>query len=211
MMMRQRGPQKLPRAQCWQFKHGQALECIQRDYLGPDPLFGNEFDMMFRLSRRRFQKLLEDVGNLGTKFYLEKRDAMNRKVASIEARLLLPLKTLTYGVMHHCFCDYFQMSRNFARKCCFELDKILKSLYTEEHLRLKTKEDLKNISIYIRQFMVLMVCLVLWIACILTGRIVPRLGRAASQEKKSNQQLYWRQSQIIILGSGMHPMDMQEH
>ena len=30
----------LPRAQHCQFKHGEALSCIQRDYLGPDPLFG---------------------------------------------------------------------------------------------------------------------------------------------------------------------------
>jgi hypothetical protein len=114
--------------------------------LGADPLFGKEFDLMFRISRQHFQKLLEDVGNSGAKFYLEKRDAMNREVASMEARLLLPLKTLAYGVAHHCFCDYFQMSRNFARKCCMELDKALKSLYAEEFLRLPTKEDLKNIS-----------------------------------------------------------------
>jgi hypothetical protein len=137
---------QLPRAQRHQFKHGEALSCINRDYLGPDPLFGKEFDLMFRISRQHFQKLLEDVGNSGAKFYLEKRDALNREVASMEARLLLPLKTLAYGVAHHCFCDYFQMSRNFARKCCMELDKALKSLYAEEFLRLPTKEDLKNIS-----------------------------------------------------------------
>jgi hypothetical protein len=137
---------QLPRAQRRQFKHGEALSCINRDYLGPDPLFGKEFDLMFRISRQRFQKLLEDVGNSSAKFYLEKRDALNREVASMEARLLLPLKTLAYGVAHHCFCDYFQMSRNFARKCCMELDKVLKSLYAEEFLRLPTKEDLKNIS-----------------------------------------------------------------
>jgi hypothetical protein len=32
---------------------------------------GKEFDLMFRISRRRFQKLLKDVGNSGAKFYLE--------------------------------------------------------------------------------------------------------------------------------------------
>jgi hypothetical protein len=64
----------------------------------------------------------------------------------MEARLLLPLKTLAYGVAHHCFCGYFQMSRNFARKCCMELDKVLKSLYAEDYLRLPTKNDLKNFS-----------------------------------------------------------------
>jgi hypothetical protein len=114
--------------------------------LGPSPLFGKEFDMMFRISRTQFQKLMENVGNSGVKFYLEKTDAFNRKVSSIEARLLLPLKTLAYGVAPHCFCDYFQMSNDFARQCCFQLDKTLKALYAEESLRLPTKDDLKNIS-----------------------------------------------------------------
>jgi hypothetical protein len=40
---------QLPRAQRRQFKHGEALSCINRDYLGPDPLFGKEFDLMFRI------------------------------------------------------------------------------------------------------------------------------------------------------------------
>jgi hypothetical protein len=103
---------QLPRAQRHQFKHQEALSCINRDYLGADPLFGKEFDLMFSILRQHFQKLLEDVDNSGAKFYLEKRNAMNREVASMEARLLLPLKTLAYGIAHHCFCDYFQMSRN---------------------------------------------------------------------------------------------------
>jgi hypothetical protein len=127
---------QLPRAQCHQFKHGEALACINRDYLGPDALFGKDFDMMFRLSRKHFQKLLEDVGNSGDQFYLAKKDAFNREVSSIEARLLLPLKTLAYGVPPHCFCDYFQMSKNYARSCCLKLDHTLKKLYAEEYLRL---------------------------------------------------------------------------
>jgi hypothetical protein len=61
---------QLPRAQRRQFKHGEALSCINRNYLGPDPLFGKEFDLMFRISRQRFQKLLEDVGNSGANFTL---------------------------------------------------------------------------------------------------------------------------------------------
>jgi hypothetical protein len=135
-----------PRSSRREFKHGEALSCINRDYLGPSPLFGKEFDLMFRVSRSRFQKLLEDVGNSGSAFHLAKKDAFDREVASMEARLLLPLKTLAYGVPPHCFCDYFQMSRNFARQCCLEFDKIIHSLYNAEFLRLPSQEDLKNIS-----------------------------------------------------------------
>jgi hypothetical protein len=48
--------------------------------LSPSIFFGKEFEMMFRISRTCFQKLMEDVGNSGSKFYLEKTDAFNRKV-----------------------------------------------------------------------------------------------------------------------------------
>jgi hypothetical protein len=89
---------------------------------------------------------MEDVGNSGVKFYRGSTDAFGRETASLEARLLLPLKTLAYGVPPHCFCDYFQMSVDFSRQCCFQFDKVVQALYSEEFLRLPTKEDLKNIS-----------------------------------------------------------------
>jgi len=48
------------------FRHQEALTCIKRDYLGiPEdpstPLLGAEFKIMFRLSRTRFQVLMEDI------------------------------------------------------------------------------------------------------------------------------------------------------
>jgi hypothetical protein len=51
----------LPRSQRRLFKHDEALNAIQRDYLGKiedptTPLFGKEFHWMFRISRGRFQQ-----------------------------------------------------------------------------------------------------------------------------------------------------------
>jgi hypothetical protein len=43
------------------FDHAGALHCITRDYLGPDPLFGKEFPLMFRLSRPRFEILMQAI------------------------------------------------------------------------------------------------------------------------------------------------------
>jgi hypothetical protein len=43
--------------------HVGALACINRDYLGPNALFGAEFSAQFRISRARFQRLMEDVMN----------------------------------------------------------------------------------------------------------------------------------------------------
>ena len=136
----------LPRSSRRKWRHDQALMCIMRDYLGPVPLFdGREFDTMFRISKSRFQRLMEDIGNTGNTFFLNNTDAVGNKGASFEARLLLPLKTLAYGVPPHTFSDYFQMSPNFARDCCKEMDNSIKSIYAHEYLRMPTKADIKAI------------------------------------------------------------------
>jgi hypothetical protein len=65
--------------------------------------------------------------------------------SSLAARLLLPLKTLAYGVPPHTFIDYFQISPQYARECCMEFDNAMRTVYMNEFLRLPTATDLKNI------------------------------------------------------------------
>jgi hypothetical protein len=87
-----------------------AFQCIRRDHLGDMPLFGKDFQMFFRLSRTRVQMILEDLGRWSdtNPFYKTFRmDMFGRIGASLEAKVLLPLKALAYGVAPHCFCDYF--------------------------------------------------------------------------------------------------------
>ena len=90
-----------PRSQRRHFHHNEALQAIRRDYIGiPElphtPLFGAEFKLMFRISRPRFQRLLEDVMAKEIRFY---QDKPNRGVqASLYAKLMLPLKSYAYGV-----------------------------------------------------------------------------------------------------------------
>ena len=136
---------KLPRKKRRVFDHAGALQCINRDYLGPDPLFGKEFPLQFRISRGRFQTMMEDVAATGNGYYLTLINARGEPCASFEARLLLPLKTLAYGVPPHAFCDYFQMSIQMARDCCTMFDKTMKHIYHKEYLRLPTAEDIKAI------------------------------------------------------------------
>jgi hypothetical protein len=74
-----------------------------KDNLGDNsPLFSQEFFRYFRLSRARVQILLEDFGRFSdiNPFYKTFRiDTRFGKVgASLEAQVLLPLKTLAYGV-----------------------------------------------------------------------------------------------------------------
>ncbi|KAG7354314.1 hypothetical protein IV203_003670 [Nitzschia inconspicua] len=47
-------------------------------------------------------------------FYHKPPDPFGRAIASVEARRLLPLKTLAYRVPPHTFIDFFQMSKEMV-------------------------------------------------------------------------------------------------
>ena len=136
----------LPRGQRRVFRHDQALMCIVRDYTGPAVLFpDHQFVRQFRIEPQRFQRLFMDVGRSGIPYYINRVDAKGQDGASMEARLLLPLKTIAYGVPSYCFQDYFQMSETMCETCMDQFDAMLTQLYKEEYLRCPTEEDVKSI------------------------------------------------------------------
>ena len=79
--------------------------------------------MMFRVTKSRFQRILEDIGGANIPFYKDGNQHC------LETRLMLPLKTLAYGVAPHTFCDYFQMSRVYSRECTYQFDQEMKQVY----------------------------------------------------------------------------------
>ena len=102
---------------------------------------------MFRLSRTRVQRIFEDVMNSHHPFYAScQSDAAGKKGASLEAKILLPLKTCAYGTAEHAFSDYFQMSAALASKCCEEFAIMMRQVYGEEYLRIPDENDIKNIT-----------------------------------------------------------------
>jgi hypothetical protein len=126
-----------------------ALGTVKQDYMGWVPVFrGKEFKTMFRISRSRFQRLMEDAMSANIPFFKSlPRDAHGRIGASFQCRLLLlPLETLAYGVPSHTFRDYFSMSETLARQCCTEFDIAIKQIYKGEYLRLPDENDLKSIT-----------------------------------------------------------------
>jgi hypothetical protein len=142
----------LPRSARREFNHERALQCIQEDYLGfpdrPDyePTFdGAYFQAMFHISKARFLRIRDDFVADPDPFYTYSRRRFCRQPASVEAKILLPLKTFAYGVPPHAFCDYFQMSDTLALDCCKKFTETMKRLYEKEYLRLPTKEDMESI------------------------------------------------------------------
>jgi hypothetical protein len=98
------------------FDHYGAYNNIQRDHLGPDPLFGKEFPLFFRLSRPRVELIIQQLGNSDIGFYKSFRTNWFGLVGpSLEAKVLFPIKVLAYGVAPQTFADYFQMSVEWGR------------------------------------------------------------------------------------------------
>jgi hypothetical protein len=145
----QRDHRTLPRDNRRDFFHADALRCIGRDFTGligypRTPLHGSQFKLFLGLSRGRFQVLMEDLTASNYWFFkVSDNDGFSR--TSIEARLLLPLKTLAYGVPSRTFIDYFQMSPQYASSCCKHFYKAVKLVYQNEFLRHHTKDDMKKI------------------------------------------------------------------
>lgn len=136
-----------PRAPKKTYDWERAYSCIQADYLGPQPLFDDrQFEIYFRVSRSRFQRIMEDVAAAPADIshFWTTKERLSRGT-TIEAKLMLSLKTLAYGVPSHTFCDYFQMSWPLARECCYQFDKAINSIYTAEYLRKPTAADIKGI------------------------------------------------------------------
>ena len=106
--------------------HDGADHCMERDYLGRQddptyvPLFnGAKLDEMFRVSKARYEKIKRDILEDGDPFFLRHKNPFTGELgASTEAKILLPLKTMAYGVPPRTFTDYFQMSLELAREAC---------------------------------------------------------------------------------------------
>jgi hypothetical protein len=140
-----RGPRQL-------LQHQRAYNCIHTDWLGPEPSFGKTFKAQFRLSQARVQKIMEAFGNSGDPYYSSDWKQRNPHPAgksgpvSLEAKVLLPLKTLAFGVTAIAFGDYFQMSDTTARVSCGKFHQAINKCFGREYLRLPTPSDLRSVT-----------------------------------------------------------------
>lgn len=129
------------------FHSHSAWDCIDRDHLGANPLFGKEFHLFFRLSRTRVEILLQTFGAYSetNPFYKSFRtDKFGYVGSSLEVKILLPLRVLAYGVAPHTFCDYFQVSTPMAREIYKQFVFAIPRFFQEEYLRLPTVDDLRK-------------------------------------------------------------------
>jgi Plant transposon protein len=138
---------QFPRNSQRKYNREHVIVAINCDYLGPNPLFnGREFNSMFRFSRTHFEAIRSDIGKEDIHFFTHITDIFGCVGPCMEARMMLALKTMAYGIPPHMLRDQFQMSVMMARECCIEFDNAFHELYDSEYLRLPTNQDIVAIN-----------------------------------------------------------------
>ena len=122
-----------------------AKNSMWNDYLKPDVLLGKELSLMFKIAQSRFEKLKQDVIGKSIPFFSDISGRNWKSAASLEAHLLIPIKTLVYRGPTHTFLDCFQMSEVFGRMTCRDFYAGIKQCYTDEFPCLPTAMDKKLI------------------------------------------------------------------
>jgi hypothetical protein len=137
----------LPRKPKIKHHHERVHKQLIDNWFGPNPRFSEKrFKSIYRISIARFNRMKLDAIMSGIPFYCNQYDIFGEKGPCLEARLLLPLRVLAYGVSYNAFYDVFEMSDTMARKACEEFDNFMRQVYQEEYLRLPTEEDLASIT-----------------------------------------------------------------
>jgi Plant transposon protein len=99
------------------FDYARARSCIMQDWLGPDPLFSRYFERVFRVSRSITERLIQICGSTHSFFTHSVNKVTGDPNIYPEAKVLMALKLLGYGVSPSAFMDYFQMSEKTGRYC----------------------------------------------------------------------------------------------
>ena len=79
-------------------------------------------------------------------FFQDEINPFGQPTTKWQAKMLLPMKTLSHGVAAYTFIDYFSMSETQARQCLLlEYVKTMTQCFSQEYLRTPTTADLKSI------------------------------------------------------------------
>ncbi len=79
------------------------------------------------------------------KFYSEDQSANKELVASVQAKILIALMTISHGTATSTFGDYFQMSDMLANKCHNKFTEGMVACFNADYMHVMTPEDAKSV------------------------------------------------------------------
>ena len=136
------------------YDYGRAHRCIQQDYLGEDALFGDKFERIFRITREMYDDI-KRIASESDDFFKQRSLLNGERGICPDAKVLIGLKQLAYGVSPAAFLDYFQMGETTGRDCLKKLCLAISSSpeLRGKYLRTMTREDAVRIcELHLREF-----------------------------------------------------------
>ena len=129
------------------YDRNRARLCIQSDYLGPNSTFCDDFHRIFRITRLIYNRI-KNLCMREDPFFRDGADCCGTVSHSVDAKLLIALKYLAYGVSVNCFRDYFQMGETTALLCCEKFVRCLIRIneLRDKYLRTMTPADAKRVE-----------------------------------------------------------------
>jgi Plant transposon protein len=120
---------------------------IQEDYLGPQPQYERNFEHIFRVTRGIVEKVMQVAANYDL-FFTQRHFLTGEPGICPEAKVLIGLKQLAFGISCSGFVDYFQMGMTTGRICMKELAKAIANSpeLREKYLRNMTTADTRRVS-----------------------------------------------------------------
>ena len=130
-----------------QYDRDRARLCIHSDYLSPSAIFLDDFKRMFRISRGAYDTIRNYLMR-DSSFFRDTFDCCGRQSISPDAKILVALKYLAYGVSVNAFRDYFQLGESTALACCEKFVQALVQIpeLREKYLRVLTPADAKRVE-----------------------------------------------------------------
>jgi len=129
--------------------HDRAWQCIQQDYLGPEPTFTDkQFEEVFRLTKGKVERLLQVCCRHNPKTFCPGPDATGRPGIRPEVKVLAVLKCVAFGCSGVAFRDYNQMARNTTSECvkAFFQAITMDEELTATYMRAPSRADAQRIS-----------------------------------------------------------------
>ena len=101
---------------CCKHDHSRAWMCIQRDYLGLDPIFTDkQFEEVYRLTKGAVEKLINACCTYEPGYFFTDRfDCAGKRAIRVECKILGILKCVAFGCSGVAFRDYHQNALSFV-------------------------------------------------------------------------------------------------
>ncbi|XP_035844543.1 uncharacterized protein LOC110933945 [Helianthus annuus] len=112
--------------------HQGAHEKLVNDYFSDAPFYNAEiFKRMFRMSRRLFTRIADDLAGLDP-FFTQRPDARNYEGFTTLQKCTAAIRQLAYGTVADALDEYLQMSARTSRECLYQFCHNVVKLYSKK-------------------------------------------------------------------------------